>query len=191
VDRITLRDLNLYTEPQDNAHCGAIALNVLLNKPVFKRQSQYFYHLLEASADELQLAQADRHQHYWESGQYTIEAIAHVVWECTDEHTNVMPLEIFSTGEYKSEGWHYNQDTILNAAPSGCNALLLNYMIGTGDSKIAHWATWKKRGQNWYDLDSLLHSRTGGKARLVNEADWESFEGTIYCWTHIEATKRW
>ena len=37
VNRLTLRDLNLHTEPQDNAHCGAIALNVLLNKPVFRK----------------------------------------------------------------------------------------------------------------------------------------------------------
>ena len=98
-----------------------------------------------------------------------------------------MPLEIITTSLFRTEGWQYDKDTILNAAPQGCNALMMNYMVGTGSSKIAHWATWKKRGQHWYDLDSLLHSETGGQARLVTEADWKSFEGTIYCWVHMDA----
>lgn len=58
---------------------------------------------------------------------------------------------------------------------------MLNYMVGTGSSKIAHWATWQKTGQQWYDLDSLLHSKTGGQAGRLTEADWKSFKGTIYC----------
>ena len=53
VDASVLRSLNLHTEPQRDQQCGAIAVNVLLNRPIFTWECNYMYDMLAASAREL------------------------------------------------------------------------------------------------------------------------------------------
>jgi hypothetical protein len=119
----------------------------------------------------------DDQTYFSPSGMYTVQALNHWLYKMVEEPVTLMP---FLALEYCPPGtshlFRHNRASIMEAAPSGCKAIMIHYQHeyerDGAIHKVSHFKTWVQSAGTWYECESL-HYRARQRVRIVTEQDWE------------------
>ena len=171
----TILQAGVYCEGQIGAHCGAHALAAMLGRQITSGPHYLVPLLTQWQREESLMQQYYQGQTYFSpSGMYTIQALNHWLDKMVEETVTLMPfLEL----GYRSPGApRHNRASIMEAAPNGCEAIMIHYQHEyerEGETqKISHFKTWVQSAGTWYECESFQYQDCQ-RVRLVTEQDWE------------------
>jgi hypothetical protein len=129
----------------------------LLGGPKVTGPQYFFSHLLDSAA-ECGVYQDGHNRPFSSTGNYSIAAVNHWLWEHT--FTPAMLVEVASISYYGSTDTSLTKEEILQRAPQQCTALLLWYEHGPG--RIKHYKAWMQAPADghWYECESMEYADT-------------------------------
>jgi hypothetical protein len=124
----------VYCEGQGGAHCGAHSLAPLFGRQITSDPNCLVPLLTQWQRDEGLMHRIYADQTYFSpSGMYTIQALNHWLYKMVEEPVTLMPfLELTYCPPGTSYLSRHNRASIMEAAPSGCKAIMIHYHGGGG-----------------------------------------------------------
>lgn len=172
-------DVGLYAENQVGLHCGASALNCMLGRAAIKGPGYIAGYLSSEGIPPRgwDLTPTDT-PYYTPQGNYDFKSMLHWLYEHTVQAAMLAAVKMVPSRPQPDP--NQTMYTFLADLPQGCTQfVVLDAFLYGG-----HWYTIAQSplDQQWYNLDSVIYSSTGGLCKRMEDSDWHALVGVhIYC----------
>jgi hypothetical protein len=176
--------IGIHCEAQDNAQCGAHAMNALMYRAA-TTGPHYLYQKLKNSLRAAQISGVSSdsilQDEFWRAGWYSPYALNHFLYEYSRDLVALVGVADFrhaGTDSYRAADNLITKTDILNRAPQGCRSLLIYYEHVNAEGRaIPHYKAWVEQHGVWYECESFAYA-DHKLVKPLSDDDWQTLQGT-------------